>query len=112
MKANLVILFQKINDAQQQLIAERSQPHTPAELDLIRQGINQLSTLASDVLLLDLTQQADQIDQQANALTALADQINQTTDSLAHIADVLNDIAAKVGAVLSVTATLSTAGLL
>lgn len=112
MKTSLIVLFQAINDAKLQLIAERSKPHTPAELDKIRKAITILDQLASDILILDLTTQAEQLEGEVKALEDLTERINNTSDNLAHIAKVLDKITAKVKAVLEVASVLTEVGLL
>ncbi|AUD03145.1 hypothetical protein [Spirosoma pollinicola] len=112
MKTALISLFQTINDAKRQLIDERNKTHSDAELARISQAITLLDQLASDILILDLVAQADEIDVQAQAIRDLTVKINETTANLVHIAAILDNITNKLDGLLKAASILSGVGLI
>ncbi|MEZ0611628.1 hypothetical protein ACAW74_24170 [Fibrella sp. WM1] len=112
MKTTLIALFKAINEAQAALIAERDSLTDEAQKTLLRQAIKQLDQLANDILILDLAQQANEIEAQVAKLTALSEKIEETSDHLANIALILDDITRKIGAVLQAVSLLSGVGLI
>ncbi len=112
MKTALISLFQTINDAKRQLIDERGKDHTDTELARIRQAITLLDQLASDILILDLVAQADEIEAQAQAIRDLTTKITETTNHLSHITVLLDSITNKLDGLLKAASILSGVGLI
>lgn len=112
MKTSLINFFKAITEAKAKLIVERDKTKNKLINDQIIDSIIVLDQLANDIMLLDVAQQADTIQAEADQLRELTKAINATSDKLAHVAKIISDITDKVDAVLQAASVLSGVGLL